>query len=411
MSNPCSCKKVVATGARTTVIMQEQRCFGFLNGEVATPTNYLGQPKKLEITSESMINEIGTFQSAALTPERAVVRRQQGTSAIGGDITVELSGNGYAWMIVQAIGKIVGAGASNDPYTILPVDSAGVNYDETAGYKQNSDLYASEEITYNPACSDCLGYEQGYYEIDAFSMEPGMTLFISRDGGTIGGPTGAQPVNQWWFKYVGEKVNTWSITASPTEIVTSTFSLLGRLEEIVDIPEPTSISRPDINDPFSGFNGEITIDGDTECILSFDLTVNNNLGADQYCMGDRYRNSMPEGRREIEGTITTELTDLVFYNKFLNQISARMVVNFDLFADTAPNTETMKIILPKVEFNGTTPTSSGPEAIVQELPFIALFDKDTGAADYDSLLTKGALTVAPNGFDIAIEIVTAGQLV
>lgn len=401
-----TCKKVVATGARTTVIIQEERCFGELNAEVDTPTNYLGQPKKIEINSESVVNEISTFQSAALSPDRAVVRRQQGTSSIGGDLNAELSGNGYAWLIVQAIGKVVGVGTSDDPYTILPVDGSGVDSDCTAGFQQNPGLYTSEEVTYDPAFSDCTGYESGYYVVDPNGMEPGFTLFISRDGGTIGGLDGNQPTNEIWFKYLGMKVNTWAITASPTEIVTTTFSLLGREEDVVDISEPSSISRPEINDPFSGFNGAVTIDGETECVLSFDMTLNNNLGADQFCMGDRYRNSLPEGRREIEGTITTELTDLRFYNKFLLGTSAQLIVDFDLFADTAPQTETMKIILPKIEFNGTTPTAGGPEAIVQELPFTAIFDDTTAA--------KNLLTVpgnAPNGYDIAVEIITAGTLV
>jgi len=401
---PQSCKKIVATGARTTAIIQEERCFGILNADVETPDTYYGQPKKLEITSESVINEIATFQSAALTPARAVIRRSQGTSAVGGDLNVELSGNGFAWLMVQALGKIAGSGTSDEPFTILPVDANGVASDCTAGYKQNSDLYTSEEINYTDSGS--VGYEKGYYEIDPYAMEPSFTLFLSRDGGTIGGLDGNQPTNQIWFKYLGMKVNSWSITASPTELVTSTFSLLGREEEVVDIPEPTAISRPEANDPFSGFNGEITIDDQQECILSFDMTLNNNLGADQFCMGDRNRNSLPEGRREIEGTITMELTDLLFYNKFLNGTAASLVVNFDLFADTAPGTETMKIILPKVEFNGTTPTAGGPEAIVQELPFTVLFDDTQAAKD---LLTIAG--VAPDGYDIAIEIVTAGTLV
>lgn len=402
---PQSCKKIVATGARTTAIIQEERCFGIINADVGTSEIYYGQPKKLEITSESVINEIATFQSAALTPARAVIRRSQGTSAVGGDLNVELSGNGFAWLMVQAIGKILGVGTSDDPYTILPVDESGVASDGTAGYQQNSDLYTSEEINYTDSGS--VGYEQGYYEIDPYAMEPSFTLFLSRDGGTIGGLLGTQPTNEIWFKYLGMKVNSWSITASPTELVTSTFSLLGREESVVDISEPASISRPEINDPFSGFNGEITIEGLSECVLSFDMTVNNNLGADQFCMGDRNRNSLPEGRREIEGTLTMELTDLFFYNKFLTGEAASVIVNFDLFADTAPGTETLKIILPKIEFNGTTPTAGGPEAIVQELPFTVLFD-DTSAAS--NLLTVPGY--APGGFDIALEIVTAGpQLV
>jgi len=401
-----SCKKVVASGARTTLLMLEERCFGYLNADDQDdPTDYFGTIKRLELTGESVINEIGTLQSAALTPFRGIQRRVQGTSAVGGDINVELANNGYGWLITQAIGKLIGAGTSDDPYTILPVDENGVASDGTAGYQQNSDLYESDEIQY--ANSDCAGYNCGYYEIDEYGMEPGFTLFISRDGGTIKGLNDTKATNHWWFQYRGCKVNTWSITAAPTEIATSTFGVLGRDENIVDrsITASDYTERPAVNDPLTGFNGAVSIDDDTDdCMLNFEMTLNNNLGTDQFCMGDRYRNSLPEGSKTIEGTITLELESLKFYNKYRNGTSATLEVEFDLLGD---GTETMKLIFPKIEYNGTTPTAGGPEPINQELPFIALWDTSPD----DSILVKGATAYAPNGFDLAIEIVTAGTLV
>lgn len=405
-----SCKKVVGSGSRTTVIMQEERCFGYYNAEVADQEALLGQPKLIEITSESVINDIGTLESNALTPQRARFRRQQGSRNIGGDLNMEFSNNGPAWLIVQAIGKIVGQGLSNDPYTILPVDNDGVASDGTAGYLQNSSLYTSEEIHYDSAYSSEIGYERGYYTVNPNAMEPGFSLLISRDGGTVGGITGSAPVDMNWFKYTGMKVNTLALTGNSSDLSTITFSLLGRKEEIVDVPAPSYISRPDVNDPFAGFNAEVEIDDASECVLSYSLNVNNNLDGDKFCMGDKFRNSLPEGRREIDGEISMELSDLRFYNKFVTGTSAKIVIYYDLLGD---GTETIKIILPKVEFNGTTPTSGGPETLTQTLPFVALFEKESGSPGgaYDLLLTGGALTLAPYGFDIAFEIVTAGTLV
>jgi hypothetical protein len=397
------CKKVVASGARTIALMMEERCFGYLNAKLSDPTVYLGTWKRMELNSESVINEIGTFQSAALNPERALRRRMQGTSAVGGDLTAELSGNGYMWAIAQAIGKVKGSGVSSDPYTILPVDASGVSSDETAGYQQDSTFYNDTEINYDATASDVAsdsaGFECGYYTIDEYAMEPGFTLLVSRDGGTIKNESGQTPTNHLWFKYLGVKINTWAITATATEIATHTFSVLGRSESIVDIAIPSYIERPAVNDPFSGFNGAVSIDDSSECVLTFDMTLNNNLGTDQFCMGDRYRNSLPEGQRLIEGTITIELTSLEFYNKFRNGTAAQLEIEFDLLGD---GTETMKVILPKIEFNGTTPTAGGPEVINQELPYTALWS-DAAA----SLLVQSSY--APNGFDLAIEIITAGS--
>jgi len=396
------CKKTFATGARTTFLWMEERCFGNVNEDAGGTV--LGTYKRIELNSESIVNEIGTFNSESLNPERALRRRMQGASSIGGDVNVELTNNGYAWLIVQAIGKLIGSGITADPYTILPVDVNGVDWDGTAGYQQDSANYEPYEVIYDDGCSDCTGYRTGYYEVDGYNMEPGFTSLISRDGGTIKDINGNDFVNHGWFRYTGCRVNTWSIAATPTGIITSTFAIMGREEEIVDMAVPQYAERPEVNDPFSGFNGGVTIDGETQCILNFDMSLTNNLNGDKFCMGDRYRNSLPEGRREITGNISMELTDLIFYNKFLHGTSAIFTIEFDLLGD---GTETMKIILPRIEFNGTTPTAGGNEALTQPLPYVGMWEESPA----DSLLVKGASTVTPNGFDIAIEIVTTGALV
>lgn len=401
---PCeSCKRVVASGARSFVLMREERCFGYQNEE-DDGTN-LGTWKKIDITSESVVNDIATLTSAALNPQRSVFRRVQGASSVGGDLNVELSNNGFAWLIVQAIGKILGAGTAGNPYTILPVDDEGVAKTATAGYKQDTGDYDTDhEITYDPTCSDEDGYADGYYTVDDYGLEPGFTLLISRDGGTIGDETGAAPANHLFFRYSGMRVNTWSVTANPTDVVTSVFGLLGRDEVIVDQAIPTYSEAPEANDPFSGFTAAVEIDGVAKCVLALDFQVNNNLNPDKRCLGDRYRNSLPEQGKEITGTIRMEFTDLIFYTKFLNGTQAILTVEFDLLGD---GTETMKVIFPKIEFNGTTPTAAGKEAIDLELPFVGLWDPSPA----DSILVIGATVNAPDGFDIAIEIVTAGTLI
>jgi hypothetical protein len=405
MGTSCAgCKKVVATGARTLLLMREERCFGQMN-EDADGTN-MGAWKRMDLLSESVVNNITTFVSESLNPERAIKRRMQGTSAVGGDVNVELSNNGHAWMIVQALGKIVGAGTAGDPYTILPVDSNGVAKGATAGYKQTPAKYdLSHEITYDPNCCGDPGYADGYYTVDEYNLEPGMDILISRDGGTIKDEFGNDPVNHLWFLYTGMKVNTWSVTASATEILKSTFGLLGRAEDYdYDVAIPTYSEAPEVNDPFSGFNGAVEIDGESKCILSFEFSLNNNLNTDKFCIGDRFRNSLPEALKEITGTITMEFTDLMFYKKFIDGTSAILTVEFDLLGD---GTEKMKFILPKIEFNGTTPTAGSRDAMNQELPFTAMWDD----APADTILVKGATLTTPDGFDIAVEIVTAGTLV
>lgn len=399
------CKKTVATGARAFVAFRHERCFG-IEDFMPARTAADGYIKIHGVTSESVINEITTLESAALNPERARRSRMQGTSGVGGDVNVELNNNSFLNLLAQAIGKYVAGvvGDSATPWTILPVASDGVASDGTlVANRLGTDSvpganYDSAEINYTSG----RGYGTGYYTVDPYGMEPGMTFIIGRDAGVIKDSAGNDPTNNLYFQYLGMKVNTWSLTATPGDIVTSTFSLLGR-EEVagLDIAEP--ITDSGTNDPFTGMQGTATIDDVSVCLQAFSINLNNNLNTDQFCLGDDKRNSIPEGRREIDGSFTYEFTDLATYQKYLNGTSARIEVTFDLNSDGA---ETLKIILPKVEYNGATPVNAGPDAINVEVPYTALWDDDAGTGA-TNLLTRSGL--APAGFDIAIEIVSASE--
>jgi len=412
----CSCKKISAVGARAFVSYVEERCFGYENADqdtlaTTTPT-WLGRMKRVEITSESVVTEISTLSSEALSPQRAVLKRVQGQFGVGGDVNAELSNDGFVYLITQAIGRII---VCDSTAVILPVASDGITSDCTAIAVQNSvasDYVSDGEITYEATCSDSAGYqyETGYYTVDPYALEPGMTFIIGRDAGTIKDTTGTDPTSGYvYFKYTGMKVNSWAVTAAPDAIVTTTFGMLGKEEAIKDWATPSYAEGS--NDPFTGFNGTVTLYDDayddsgtqttvTACVLSFDMTLSNDMSTDRYCLGEKYRNSLPEQSRTIEGTISIELADLVLYNKFLNGTAAALKIDFDLNDN---DNETLAILLPHIEFNGTTPSNAGPEAITQELPYTALWESE---AKY-MLSNSDLQPFANEGFDVAVEVASA----
>lgn len=411
----CTCKRVVAVGARAYVGYVEERCFGnenanAISGATDTPT-WLGRQKRIDVLNESIVTEIGSLSSESLNPKRAVLKRVQSTFAVGGDISVELSNDGFAYLIAQAIGRILISNSAY-PVLILPIGSEGVTSDKTVVAVQMTsaqlvDSYVSGgEIVYDTLCSACDGYEVGYYNIDAYGMEPGMTFIIGRDPSVLKNETGVDPDNgNIYFEYTGMRVNTWAVTASPDAIVSSTFGMLGKSETIRDWTEQSGSEG--VNDPFTGFNGTVTLYDSaydsasetaiTACVLSFDMTVNNNMATDQYCLGEKYRNSLPEQARTIEGSISVELVDLQLYYKFTQGTAAAIKVVFDLNDD---GKETLSILLPHVEFTGTTPSNAGKEVINLELPFVAVWEDDA----YHMLTGDIWDAEAAQGFDIAVEI-------
>ncbi len=449
------CRSDAATGARAFVAFKEERCFGIEDDAVEQAKSADGNWKKIPITSESVIRDATTLESAALNPERARRTRVQGSSSVGGDVNSELSNDGFIWLISQAIGRVVmppkflssdasdsatdtsdatvwepydftlsdhGSAHPGAPITVLPVESNGLTLSQNAVFLQTdpSDIAASSRtsdgtvydsangIHYDTVNSSDFGFKNGFYTVPAFGLEPGMTWLIGRDPGLIQSDDGSAvvaPTDNIYFQYEGMKVNTWTFTASPTEIVTSTFSLLGRAEVLKDRATPTNIIGQ--SDPFTGFSGAGIIDAKEICILSFDMTVNNNFGTDQFCLGERFRNSLPDGQRQIEGTFTTEFRDTLLYNKFVSGTAVKIEIILDLLEDglgskTDIGSESMRLILPNVEFNGTTPQNSGNEVINMEVPYVALW---LDAAN--SELIRESENLAPSGFDIALEFSTA----
>jgi len=134
-------------------------------------------------------------------------------------------------------------------------------------------------------------------------------------------------------------------------------------------------------DPFSGFEGVLTLDGVTEDIMGWTATLNNNLYGEKYHLGKRTRGKLPEQKRNIEGTLNVEFDDLDLYRKFINGTSANLVMVFT--SPTYINTTalgnsssqySMTIRQPNIEFNGTTPTASDENIITTDFPYIAMWD-------------------------------------
>ncbi len=419
-----TCKRVVAVGARAFVAWIEERCFAEENADQSTlndaqPT-WLGRLKRIDILNESVVTEISTLVSESLTPQRAVLKRVQGQFSVGGDINVELSNDGFVWLITQAIGKIL---ISDSTAVILPAGSDGIASDSTAVAIQNtvsSDYVSDGPIQYTDSDGvDSDAFEVGHYDVDAFSLEPGATFIIGRDAGVIKDSDGVDPTNTGlYFKYTGMRVNTWAVTAAPDAIVTSTFGMLGKKEEVKDWNEPSPVFET-TNDPFTGFNGTVTIfkdevnsANDTDlvdqitgaCVLSFDMTLSNDMATDQFCLGQKERNSIPEQNRSIEGTLTAEFTDLILYQKFIDGTPAALKVDFDLNDD---DKETLTILLPSIEFNGSTPVNAGAEVINQELPFTALWEDNGAFILTNTAYHPGGGSELTEGFDIAVEVASA----
>ena len=120
-----------------------------------------------------------------------------------------------------------------------------------------------------------------------------------------------------------------------------------------------------------------TIDGTTVGVLGVSFTLNNNLYGDKYEIGSTDRQAIIEQQRTVEGSLNVEFDDLWLYNRFVAGTSGDLIVTLTS-SELAHGSNYYQMIIrfPNIEFNGTTPTIGGPEMIVTDFPFVALYDDD-----------------------------------
>jgi hypothetical protein len=145
-------------------------------------------------------------------------------------------------------------------------------------------------------------------------------------------------------------------------------------------------SDPPSTDMLSSFQAGIYLDGSWEEVLSGNWTLNNNLFADKYQMGERFRAGLPEQQRTVEGLIHVEFDNLILYHKFINGTEAfleiRAVDETESIATAAGDTAGYSVyrqkhtLFPRIKFTGTTPQIGGPEMIEHDMNYTALRDPD-----------------------------------
>lgn len=139
---------------------------------------------------------------------------------------------------------------------------------------------------------------------------------------------------------------------------------------------------PPTTDPLSSFQAAVYIDGVAQEVLSATFTLNNNLYADKFQLGDRYRAGLPEQQRTVEGSINVEFDDMILYHKYINGTEAFFEIRcvddserIDTSAAAGREVYRQKhCIFPVIKYTGTTPQIGGPDQITHDMPFTGLRD-------------------------------------
>jgi len=305
--------------------------FGFAEETVwasGTPTI----DKFIPFLNESIQLERNIVMTDAIRGNSARSVWREGAENVGGDLNVEVQPVGMYTLFKHALGRAITAGPSGS----------------------------------------------GHYAHDIYpsgSLPAGLRLEIGRTG-VAGGN----------FEYRGCKINQMALNCSVGEPLSATFSFLGK-DEIATSEEPTTATSISVLNPLTFDEGALTVDGNTQEIAGFSLTIDNSLKDDKGALGDRYRVAIPRaGFRDVTGTLNLEFDNLDMYNKYTDGTETAIKLLFtsdDMAAGAQPHT--LQIDCPRIVFTGTTPVVGGPDLIYYDQPFVALRAPDEGDGFQDEV--------------------------
>ena len=177
--------------------------------------------------------------------------------------------------------------------------------------------------------------------------------------------------------FTGMVVSQASFSMQPNQMVTTTFSMVGK-----DMPVSTSekpVTAATVNQPFDAYSGDFRI-GDHDgalsaltAVTSVDFTINNNLNP-TFVIGESTTPQLEFGRCEVEGTITAYIENATLLNRFLNETETA----FDVSVNDPSGTNEYKFFFPKVKINSADTPVENPQSRLVTLSFVALYDDSLG---------------------------------
>ena len=176
--------------------------------------------------------------------------------------------------------------------------------------------------------------------------------------------------------FSGCSVSSMAISLAPNQMVTTTFSMVGK-DMTISGTEKTQDAASGAS-PFDAYSGDLSIGNvggaaPVAIVTALDFTLNNSY-APTFVIGDDSAPSLEYGRAEIEGTFTAYFEDAALINRFLNETETEIEVSVD--DPTGANTYTFTF--PRVKINSADVGVDGPTSRMVSLSFVALYDTTEG---------------------------------
>lgn len=175
--------------------------------------------------------------------------------------------------------------------------------------------------------------------------------------------------------FTGMSVSSMSVSIAPNQMVTTTFSMVGKDMTISGTGK--TVDDATIAQPFDSYSGDVAI-GDvasssaSAIVTSIDFSI-DNAQAPTFVVGDDATPQLETGMATVEGTFTAYFEDAALINRFIDETETELVVSVNDPTDGNEYTFTF----PKIKINGADVPVDGQTSRVITLPFVALYDSTT----------------------------------
>jgi len=178
--------------------------------------------------------------------------------------------------------------------------------------------------------------------------------------------------------FTGMAVSSLAISIAPNQMVTATFSMMGK-DMTISGTGKTVVAASGAQ-PFDAYSGVLAI-GDVASattaaiVTSIDFTIDNGI-APTFVVGSESTPQLEYGMAAVEGTFTAYFEDASLINRFIDEVESELIVNVN---DPTGNNQ-YTFTFPLIKINGAdVPVDGGTGSRVITLPFVALYDATEGS--------------------------------
>ena len=175
--------------------------------------------------------------------------------------------------------------------------------------------------------------------------------------------------------FTGMAVSSMAVSIRPNQMVTTTFSMVGKDMTIANTSVDATKTASTGNAPFDAYSGALSIGNaggslsSAAIVTGIDFTINNAL-APTFVVGSSSTPQLESGMATVEGTITAYFEDAVLINRFINETETGLQVSVDDPTGSSDYT----FLFPRVKINGADVPVDNPTSRIITLPFVALYD-------------------------------------